>query len=254
MKILALGPYVGNFEQEVQNFRPYCRWVSDVVKYEDVYLCTHYNRFFLYDWIPEDHKIAVTEEITHDETSQIEHRSEHVGRNQFLKLRNWFKSKILEITDHKKQDITVHTIGYSKSSIPCPSHNKIYSRIEMDVSKGEHVYFVPSADQSLNLAIENILKPYEIRICDNNINNHDRYRYNIETMMSARFVVSELSYWTFLCNQNMIPVFSWGLDVGPYKKGGVMNMGNQDSMTVATSNKDSVSSMLKYFISKRRTA
>ena len=64
MKILACGPYLGDFEQEIITFRPYCRWLYEVVEHDKIYLNTHFNRFFLYDFVPDQNKISVYMQFT----------------------------------------------------------------------------------------------------------------------------------------------------------------------------------------------
>ena len=48
MKILAIGPYIGSWEEEIFTFRPYARWLAEAVEWDQIYLSTHVNRVFLY--------------------------------------------------------------------------------------------------------------------------------------------------------------------------------------------------------------
>jgi hypothetical protein len=45
MKILAIGPYIGDFENELLQFRPYARWLTEAIKWDKIYLSTHVNRY-----------------------------------------------------------------------------------------------------------------------------------------------------------------------------------------------------------------
>ena len=44
--VLALGPYIGDFKNEILNFQPHIKWIHEVVGIDNVYVCTHRNRSF----------------------------------------------------------------------------------------------------------------------------------------------------------------------------------------------------------------
>ena len=68
MKLIGFGPFLGDFESEVVTFRPYIKWVSEVteINSENLFLFTHENRSFMYDWISEDNFLYVYKQLTSD--------------------------------------------------------------------------------------------------------------------------------------------------------------------------------------------
>lgn len=250
MGILGLGPYIGNFEVEVTEFRPYARWLSEVLGYDDLFIFTHKNRFFLYDWIREENKIPISDLISFDETNQIDHRNKNISKNEYLKMRKIFKKEIMERSYYERQNILLHNIGYSRSSIPIPFYNKIFSSIELECETNNHVFFIPSKNDAFNRAIiRNLEKVKDVIVYQDEIDKSTKYLYNIKNMLSSKFVVGELSFWTLLCNVQHIPVLSWGTSVGPYKKGGVLNFGNKNStIFFDTGRIEVILEMLDYFM------
>jgi hypothetical protein len=64
--ILALGPFYGDFEQEITTFRPYVQYIIKHNPGKTVYVSSHINRRFLYDFIDFDKFIPVLENMTRD--------------------------------------------------------------------------------------------------------------------------------------------------------------------------------------------
>lgn len=251
MKILGLGPYIGNFETEVTEFRPYVKWVSEIIDYDEICLYTHKNRFFLYDWIKEDNKIPISEILSFDETNQTDHRNKNFAKSEFQKLRKVFKKEIFERVDCRKSDIDVYTLNYTRNAIPCPFHNKIYSKIEMVCSNRDHIFFIPTKNDQFNKTlIKRLSEESKVEIFDDSIDKKMKYEVNLLKMLQSKFVVCELSYWTFLCNLQQIPIFSWGKSIiSPYKKGGILNFGNKSSMIFFEKGRiETILKMLDYFI------
>lgn len=251
MKILGLGPYIGNFEIEVTEFRPYARWLSEIVDHDKIFVFTHQNRFFLYDWIEEKNKIALPKILTLDELNQIDHRNKNIPKNEFLKLKKVFKQKIVE-TDFncRRQEIELYTINYSRNSIPIPFYNKIFTQINLDHKRNNHALFIQTKNNAFNkVLLREISKIIDVQVLEE-IDIEKKYLYNIKSFLEAKFVVCELSYWTLLCNIQQYPVFSWGRsEIAPYKKGGVYNFGNRNSTVFFDNNKiETILEMLDYFI------
>src|SRR5574343_84544 len=250
MKILTLGPYIGNFEYEIKEFRQFVRWVSEVLEYDTLYVNTHYNRLFMYDWIPPDNRININPSLTHDEFNQIDHRNRLISRNDFLRLKSMYKNSIVKQVGCKKQDIILHTLTYAKSSVPYPFYSKMYTPILLDgCTKGDHVFFVPTSNKRFNKSlIKKLEQDFDVKICIVDIYNHDRFEYNVKMMSEAMFTVCELGYWTLLCNQQKVPVVSWGRNISSYKKGELMNIGNKDSMVYQYTSEELTLKMIDYFV------
>ena len=69
MKIenVLVGPFLGDYKTEIIDFRPYVRWIYEAIKPEKMFVATHSNREFLYDWAT---VIPVFEDLSRDELNQ----------------------------------------------------------------------------------------------------------------------------------------------------------------------------------------
>ena len=92
MKILALGPYMGNWENEICNFYPYAKWLCEIVKYDDVFIATHSNRVFLYDWIKKNNHLNVFENLSRDEFSQVGATHKNISQEDYTLIYKKFKN------------------------------------------------------------------------------------------------------------------------------------------------------------------
>lgn len=249
MKILAIGPFIGSFEEEILTFRPYARWLSKAVDWNKIYLSTHINRVFLYDFVPEENIIPVYQQFSRDEKNQNGYIHKKINKKDFNLILKTFKDKILEKEDCNRKDIEIHHLSYSKNSPPYSIYNKIFEEIPDIILKipKEHedkIIFIPAKQEKLEkLAyIYNWLKEnHDIIVVgstdtwfskDNVVLNKIDYfengwKYIIQYIMKSRGVICPISYWTTIANLQGKPVFSWGLNPGQYKSGGIYNFDNR---------------------------
>lgn len=277
MKILACGPYIGDFEQEIITFRPYCRWLSEVVDYDKIYLNTHFNRFFLYHFIPEENKINVPSALTRNELGQkgyIHNKSPQRDYNLFIRL---FKDEIVEKEGCSKRDIDLYNISYLKSQPAYPIHNKIFDPINVpdfydyfgDLS--DKILFIPSKEEKCDKLLdiyEFLSEKYEIivagdlkcHIIPSNIVlskpdwPRNGFKYILYLINNCKAVICPISLWTTICNLQKVNVFSWGPVVSQHKENGIYNLGNKNISTVPLTrnnyNTKIIKEAIEYFINK----
>jgi hypothetical protein len=250
MKILAIGPYIGSWEEEILTFRPYARWLSEAIKWDKIYLSTHVNRLFLYDFIPEENIIPVFQQFSRDEKNQEGYIHNKIDKKDFRLILRTFKEKILEKENCNRKDIEIHHLSYSKNTPPYSIYNKIFEEIPNPTIKipKDHenkIIFIPAKQEKLEkLAyIYNWMKScYNITVVgsidtwfskDNVVLNKIDYfengwKYIIQYITKASGVICPTGYWTIIANLQNKPVFSWGMNPGQYREGGVYNFGNRN--------------------------
>jgi len=255
--ILAIGPYIGNFEQELITFRPYANWLVNVIQHEKVYLSTHLNKTFLYEqFIPKDNILAINESLSRDEINQIGYIHKKLQQKEFNYLIKVFKDKIVERELCSKKNIDLYHLNYVKSTPPYSIYNKVFDKIEQTNIKipekhKNRILFIPSkSDKSQRmLSIYIYLKDYydcliignnDIWLNEENVifSNIDYFenglKYIIEYISNAKAIICPISYWTSLCNLQQKPVFSWGTNPGQYRKNGIYHFGNNKSVVIPT--------------------
>lgn len=260
MKILAIGPFLGDFENELLQFRPYARWLTEAIQWDKIYLSTHANRLFLYDFVPKENIIPVYQQFSRDERNQKGYIHRKINKKDYRLILKNFKEKILEKENCTRKDIEIHNVSYTKTSPPYSIYNKIFDRIpttDLKIPK-EHenrIIFIPAKSEKLEkLAyLYNWIKDnHDILVVgstdtwfskDNVILNKIDYfengwKYIIQYMTKAKGVICPIGYWTSLANMQLKTVFSWGDSPGQYRTGGIYNFGNK-KVSVIPSDKDS---------------
>jgi hypothetical protein len=251
MKILAIGPFIGSFEHEIFTFRPYARWLSEAVAWDKIYLSTHMNRLFLYDFVPDENIFPVYQHFSRDEKNQKGYVHENLTKKDFKLILKKFKEEILEKENCNRRDIEIHHLSYSKSTPPYSIYNKIFEEIPFSDIKipkkvENNIIFIPSKQEKLEkLAyIYKWLKSYNRNIMvvgstdtwfsnDNIILNKIDYfengwKYIIQYINNAMAVICPVSYWTGIANLQKKHVFSWGTSPGQYKTDGIYNFNNKN--------------------------
>lgn len=253
MKILAVGPFLGDFKNEILQFLPYSRWLSKVVIWDKIYLSTHINRRFLYDFIPEENFIPVFQQFSRDEKNQKGYIHKKINKNDFKLILKSFKEKILEKEKCNRGDIEIHHLSYSKNTPPYSIYNKIFKEIkhnsEIPEEHKNQIIFIPAKKEK----IERLAYVYNwMRLCYNVlvVGNMDTWFSNDNVILNkidyfesgfsscisyineAKAVITPLSYWTTICNLQKKPVFSWGQAPGQYREGGIYNFGNKKCITI----------------------
>ena len=269
---LLIGPYVGDWEQEVMTFRPYARWLQEAIGGDNkVYISAHVNRRFLYNWIDDDMFIPIYENLSRDEDQQYKNIHHGLNIKDFNMLTKHIKAKLLEAQDTKRK-VKTYTFNYTVNSIAnCPIYNKLFERIKVDSEERNNIVFIPDnreTEECINAVYEHLINKYDnvLVIGDTNTYLKDMnpvldcidyfengYIYIMEYINSAKAIICPASHWTAIANMQGIPVFSWGNAVGPYRHDGVYNFNNNKYMAIATDENTPVNiitNMIDYFIEK----
>lgn len=265
MSVLACGPYIGNFEQEILTFRPYVKWLTEAVSYSKVYVNTHSNRFFLYDFIPEENLIPVYENLSRDESNQVGYIHNKVKQDDFNVIVKKFKDDIIKKEKCNKRNIDLYHLNYVKSTPPYSIYKKIFERINVDTNNNGKIIFIPSnIEDKIKLRYIYVnLDDIEIIGDENTYFRKDNkvlsridyfengWKTNIEKITSAKAVICPISFWTTISNLQSIPVFSWGENVSQHREEGIYHFDNKKCFTFPTSpGTDSkiILKMLEYFL------
>ena len=278
MKLIGFGPFLGDFESEVVTFRPYIKWVSEVteINSENLFLFTHENRSFMYDWISTSNFLYVYKQLTRDELEQKGHQHLNVKQKDFNLLVKVFKESIVKARGCNKKDIDIINLSYVKNPPVYPVYQKSFMKINVpDINIQEEyknrVIYIPHNEKREGRAEElyNFLRAeYDALIIgdlkinldwDNVILKHIDYfengfKYLIHILSKAKFVVCPTSFWTYLCNLQDVPVFSYGPTPGLYRPNGIYHLGNMKSMVIPTDSEtpvDSIIQMIEYFEKKQ---
>lgn len=271
MYILAAGPYIGSFEHEIITFRPYIKWLTKVLKYDKIYLNAHSNRSFLYDDFIKN-ITNVFENISRDEENQSGYIYSKVKQNDFNIIVRKYKDEIIDREGCSKREIHPYYLNYTKSIVPYPIYNKIFTRIrDIDDVKIESnkIVYIPSTNCSEDRCrkiYDYLISTYDdvVVVGDTNtylknqnsvLNRIDYFingwKINIKNITEAKAVICPLSYWTVISNLQSVPVFSWGENVSQYREGGIYNLDNKDCFTLATSDDTDIkiiTKMIDYFL------
>jgi hypothetical protein len=260
MRILALGPYIGSWQEEIFSFRPYIRWVIEAVKYDKVYLCTHLNRFFLYDhFIFPENIIPIYQHFSRDEKNQIGYVHNKLGKKDFNLVVKKFKDEIVKREGCNRRDIEIYNLSYSKNTPPISVYNKIYEPIKTDIKIiKKNIIYIPCKTDRRDRVFDvyNFLKSYyndvvvigdmntwisqENVILDRLDYFENGWKYIIEYINKSMAVICPLSYWTGISNLQNKPIFSWGVqgqNISQYKENGILNFNNKNCWAYPISSK-----------------
>lgn len=274
MNILGIGPFIGNFEQELLAFRPYARWIVEVSDFDRVYLNTHYNRLFMYNFISERNKIPVNRDASKDEFRLKGYINKEYEVKDFNFLVRNFKDMISKQTGLNKKNIDIEYINYTKRLKPIPIDKKIFESIEVpDIDIPEKhknkIVIIPHKIENIRRmkqVIENIDNSIVLgdwsttNFQDQNVISdlpdyrENVYRYIIKYISEAKAVVCPVSFWTALCNLQGVPVLSWGKIVNQYKNNGIYHFGNNKSVVFVTDRDVSftrILNMFEYFLGEK---
>lgn len=278
MKVIGIGPYIGDFKEEILTFRPYVKWLSEVLDYDNLYISTHINRTFLYNFIPKSNIIPVYEMFSRNEFDQYGFLHKECDKKDFNLLIKRFKKQILDLENCENNNVEIYYLNYTKNLNNYPYHNKIFNKIEkpddirVPVKYKNKIVFIPDRSEDVKVisAVLNYLKnKYENDLIivgnieswfsnDNIILKYPDYftngwKYIISYILESKCVICPISYWTSICNLQKIPVFSWGINPSQYRPGGLLNFDN-DKCFVIPFSKNSKFSILTdfadYFINK----
>ena len=252
-EILALGPFIGDFEQEITTFRPYVQWVIETNPYKTVYISSHINRQFMYDFIDYDKFIPILENITRDELGQDGYMYEGITKQEFNHLIKYFKSIICEKENVVLADIDVISLPYIKSKTEISYYEKIFTPIEintLEIEDKDFVLFIPDKTPEMDELYNELKEIYNVIVvgdmksglhlknitlkqCNYTQNN---YLHIISFMMKADMVITPIPHWAFTVNLQGVPLYYWGEDASVYKTDGVFGFENKKSVAMNINN------------------
>lgn len=249
MKVLLLGPYIGDFKNEITTFRPYARWITEAIQPDKIYISSHNNRKFLYDWIPEDNFIPVHSHLTRDEQNQQGYINKDIDQKDYNIIVRKIRDEVFSREDGiSKKDIIIESVPYVKTTIPISIYQKIFTSIKNESKKSNHILFIPDrlGGKNTNKTIFNFLRGEDLIVAgDHRCTLSEKnilfknssyietvYKYIVDLVQSARLVITPCSHWTLLSNLQGIPVFSWCNNPGPYKFGGLYNFDNKNCHSI----------------------
>jgi hypothetical protein len=272
--IKAIAPYIGDFKNEYMEFIPYSRWISEVLKGNKIYLSTHENRFFLYDFIKEECKIPVYKHLSREENEQVGYVHNKVEKQDYNLILRSYKEKIAEIENCSIREIETITFPYTKISNPIQYNKKIFKKTIIDIENeySNKIVYIPSRNdkkykiEQINKFLKSCYNDNMIVIGDMNsylyndnifLNEFDYfsngYKNIFSTIKKAKCVICPLSHWTIISNLQKVSVFSWGKNPGQYRKGEMYNFGNNNCTTIPTDDRTNVNVIvngIKDFINK----
>ena len=243
-KIIFVGPFLGNFKEEICTFRPYARFIWESLECTKFIISSHYNRGFLYDWT--DEFIPIEKSLTEDELNQKGYIHKEVNQRDYTKKVKKIKEKICENENCAKRNIIHYNLPYVKTSPPISIYQKSFVPIDWEEDRLEEadILFIPDIKEfkeKISSLYKKISNDFKVIVAGdkkgrleekNNLNNlqyiDEVYKYIIEYMSKCEVVVTPCSHWTFLANLQGVPVFSWGKFISPYKKDGEYSMNNKN--------------------------
>jgi hypothetical protein len=276
MTVLGLGPFIGEFKHEFLTFRPYARWLAEVIDFSNVYVSTHRNRSFMYDFVPKSNIIPVYEVFSRNEQGQKGYVHKDLQQKDFNLLVRKFRDDIVDRESCTKKDIEIHHLNYVKSTPHYSIYNKIFEEIStpdsINIPKEHHnkIVFIPATTEVLEKCsyIYSYLKQEQDCLVVGNIDTwfsndnvvlsnidyfENGWKYIVNYISKAKAVICPLSYWTALCNLQNKPVFSWGVSPGQYREGGVYYFGNKKSVVIPAdidTNPDIIIKMIQSFLNE----
>ena len=267
-KILAIGPYIGDFENELITFLPYARWLHSIVDFDNIYINTHYNRHFLYDFINKENIISINESLTRDELNQKGYVHKCLSPKEFGKIIKNFKNKIIEKEECSKKEIDVYYLNYVKSTPPYSIYNKIFNEINISnfinipEEHKNRIILIPDKKEDLKrlLYIYDFLKEYydcivigdmktffpEKNVILSNVDYFENgIQYILKYISEAKAIICPTGFWTSVCNILHKPVFSWGVNPGQHRKNGIYNFYNDKCSVIPADGDTDMASIIK---------
>jgi len=264
--ILLIGPYIGDWKNEILTFRPYAKWVYDQlnIKNTECFISSHFNRKFLYDWIPEENFIPVFEQLTRDEIGQHNYMHKSICIKDYKLLVKEFKQKIIKLRKVSIRNIKIYNLSYLESTPHYSWYQKIFTKINVEPLYNDYIIYIPdmSIDVDTNNKIfNNLQSEYEnlVMVGDNNCHGIDDcinfqidysetgYRNLVRYILGCKFVITPCSHWTFLCNLHHIPVISWGTNGNIYKRNNEFGFDNPMNYILIDNDINKLISSIKYF-------
>ncbi len=261
--ILALGPFIGSFEQEILTFRPHMRWIELNTDHEIVYYSSHFNRKFLYPQVTPKRYKPVYRQLTRQEIHQFGYSHRDVNQRDFMGMIRGYKDVIIDKIGCIKKDIDQQSLPYVKYISPISIYHKIFEPIKVPISKRKgYVVYIPDNSMTEDDALVvfdylnstckfAIVGDMKCHLSESNEILQDvdylqnGYQKTITAITNAKAVITPCSHWTAIANLQGVPVISWGKNVGQYRDQGIYHFGNDKSRTIYYDEDSNIKNLLK---------
>jgi len=264
--VLLIGPYIGDWKQEILTFRPYAKWISEQLDYNNIFISSHFNRKFLYDWIPEENFISVYEHLTRNETEQKNYIHKSVNIKDYKLLIKELKQKISKQQNISIRNITTYNLSYLESTPHYSWFQKSFSPIKIKPISNNYILYIPAndiSDDENQKIFDELEKRYKnvYMIGDSHCYNFEYFiNYQIDYfetgysnlmryLLGCKMIVTPCSYWTMICNLHHLNVFSWGTGRN-YKRNEDYGFDNQNNYILIDDNFERIFKSLEYFKNK----
>ncbi len=259
--VVVIGPYIGDLEQELFTFRPYARYITSIVEVHEVYISSHFNRSFMYDWVPESNFIPVFESLTREETKQHGYLHDDVTKMDYSQLIKHLKNKVKEMNSCTLE-MEVYSPPYIKSTNTISIYQKEFTPIHFpkaDISKDDYMVFIVDKSKEAREIYDTLRDSYDIIIIGNMTNgiedenvllkSTDYFSSGYTTMMNyineAKMLVTNCSEWAVIGNMLGKNMVFWGNSCSQFKSTGVYGFNNKNSMSIDV-NVSSIIPMIDY--------
>ena len=245
--ILSIGPFLGDIENEILNFRPFVYWIKNNINHKCCYVSVYETRKFLYSDCITDFSIN-PDMLSDVESSQFCYINQMVPKKEFESYVKFFKNSILKKENIQKKNLKHYNLSYTQSSqsqsiyekefVPFQiEHSHEYYNIVLisDIREDISIYYdIIEYLNSKNLDFT-ILGNKNIHFQDKNIlkDNFTNYQNIFRIIKSANIVLCPASFWTVICNQMGKNVFSWGKYVGNFRVDGIYHFNNDLCKTLS---------------------
>jgi hypothetical protein len=261
--VLAIGPFIGSFEQEILTYRPHMRWIELNSGIKTVFYSSHFNRKFLYPQVSHKRFVPVYKQITRQEIHQDGYSHKDVDQRDFITMIRQYKDRVVEATNCAKKEIDQQSLPYVKYISPVSIYQKIFEPIKVPISKKKgNIIFIPEHSMNEHHAIEifdylkgtgkfSVIGDMKCHLAEENevLQGLDYlsigYKKIITAITNAQAVITPCSHWTAIANMQGVPVISWGDTVGQYKQEGIYNFNNSKSRIVYHNFEDDITKVIK---------
>ena len=261
--VLALGPFIGSFEQEILTFRPYMRWIELNTDTKHVFYSSHFNRKFLYPQVSNRRYKPVYKQLTRQEIHQSGYSHKDVDQHDFMGIVRKYKDTITLQMNCIKKNIDQQSLPYVKYISPISIYHKVFEPIKVPISKRRgYVVFIPDIsmteddallifdylNSSCKFAVVGDMKchlPESNEILQDIDYIQTGYQKTITAITNAKAVITPCSHWTVIANLQNVPVLSWGENVGQYRTDGIYNFNNNKAKIIYHNNNGNIRNLLK---------
>ncbi|MCK5016052.1 MAG: hypothetical protein KAS32_03180 [Candidatus Peribacteraceae bacterium] len=259
-KSVLLGPYVGDFKQEVLVFRPYMRYISYISQEYEIFVSSHSNRSFLYDWVDDDNFLPIYEHISRNEVNQKGFIFQDITKTEFNQITKHIRDRI------PFSDIDIHTLPYVKNTNGVSYYQKIYSSFtfpDIDIGESPDIVFIGDKSDQSSEVYSLLSDQFDVTVIGDMNNGLETYNEILKTpnfsdnylrmfnyISKAKMVVTNCSEWVLICNSQQVPVFYCGADSSLFKNDGILNFDNKKCTSICDMDSDTMVNMVKYSYNK----